>query len=225
MTEPRLLSPTCLFRYSVDCPYQEKLWPVRGAPALGPDALLPSFGELESRRLFAQLFLAWNERGLGVFLQVSGKSKGVWCRDTRAEDSDGLSLWIDTRDSHQVHRASRFCHRFTLLPAGRGDRAEQPVAFLLPINRARELPKPVSPGTIQVESRLLPDGYRLSAFIPADALTGYDPAEHPRLGFSYAVIDREMGWQVLSLGPEYPFMEDPSLWGTLELRRPESGSR
>jgi hypothetical protein len=29
----------------------------------------------------------------------------------------------------------------------------------------------------------------------------------------YTVIDRELGWQTLALGPEYPVMDDPSLWG------------
>jgi hypothetical protein len=61
------------------------------------------------------------------------------------------------------------------------------------------------------------DGYLMQGFIPATAMTGYDPAEHPRLGFYYAVTDRELGWQTFSLGAEYPFQSDPSLWGTLEL--------
>jgi hypothetical protein len=43
--------------------------------------------------------------------------------------------------------------------------------------------------------------------------------DHTRLGFNYAVIDRELGWQTFSLGQEYPIREDPSLWGTLELQQ------
>jgi len=31
------------------------------------------------------------------------------------------------------------------------------------------------------------------------------------------VIDRELGWQTCTMGPEFPFDEDPSLWGSLEL--------
>jgi hypothetical protein len=31
------------------------------------------------------------------------------------------------------------------------------------------------------------------------------------------VIDRELGWQTFNVGPEFPFQDDPSLWGTLEL--------
>lgn len=48
---------------------------------------------------------------------------------------------------------------------------------------------------------------------------GYEPAEHPRLGFTYAVIDRELGEQTFSIGHPMPYDEDPSLWATLELVR------
>jgi hypothetical protein len=59
----------------------------------------------------------------------------------------------------------------------------------------------------------------LEAFIAAAALTGFDPQEHPRLGFNYRIVDRELGEQTLSVGSPMPFQEDPSLWATLELRR------
>ena len=39
-------------------------------------------------------------------------------------------------------------------------------------------------------SQRQPHGYLLDALIPAEALTGFDPHEHPRLGFTYAAIDR-----------------------------------
>ena len=218
MSEP-LLSPAFLFRFATSCRYSAKLWPERRGSELGAEYELPSFGELEGRRRFAELRMAWNETGLAIELRVAGKAQAVWCRDTRVEDSDGLSVWVDTRDAHNIHRASRFCHRFVFLPFGAGTRAEQPVSVLLPINRARELPKPVEPGILRVESSKLKDGYELRAFIPGSAITGFDPAEHPKLGFSYAVIDRELGWQTFSVGPEFPFDEDPSLWGTVELAK------
>lgn len=213
-----LLSPAFLFRFSTVCRHAAKLWPGRSGD-LGNDYALPSFGELEGRRLFANLCMAWNEEGLELQLSVSGKLQPAWCRETRVEDSDGLSVWIDTRDSHNIHRASRFCHRFMFLPFGAGARGDQPVGILLPINRARELPKPIEPRTLRVDSGKLKDGYALRAFVPAAAITGFDPAEHPKLGFSYAVIDRELGWQTFTVGPEFPFVEDPSLWGTIELAR------
>ena len=63
-----------------------------------------------------------------------------------------------------------------------------------------------------------PDGYALEAFIPAEAMTGFEPQEHPRLGFNYAIVDRELGLQTFSVGHPLPYDEDPSLWATLELR-------
>jgi len=184
---------------------------------LTDEHVLPSFGELESRRLFGDLRVAWSEDGLSFSLRVQGKKQTPWCRASRAEDSDGLHVWIDTRDTHNIHRASRFCHRFLFLPFGGGRRRDEPVATLVPINRAREQPKPLGQTVPSVLSEKRVDGYALKAHIPAAAMTGFDASEHPRLGFTYAVIDRELGWQTFTVGPEYPFTEDPSLWGTLEL--------
>jgi hypothetical protein len=50
-------------------------------------------------------------------------------------------------------------------------------------------------------------------------LNGYDPDQNPRLGIYYAVRDAERGEQVLSVGSEFPYCEDPSLWSVLELVR------
>ena len=150
-------------------------------------------------------------------VEVTGKKQKAWCRATRLEDSDGLHVWIDTRDTHNIHRAGRFCHRFALLPAGGGSSESQPIASLLTINRARENPKSVADSTLGIRATIRPGGYTLQAYVPAAALTGFDPQEHPRLGFTYAVVDRELGWQTLTLGPESPIDEDPSLWGSLEL--------
>jgi hypothetical protein len=124
---------------------------------------------------------------------------------------------IDTRNTQSIHRASQFCHRFVFLPQGDGRLLGDPVAQLAEINRAKEQPKPVSPERLKKLSEKRIDGYLMQAFIPADAITGFDPNEHPRLGFSYAVTDREMGWQTFSLDPSFPFLSDPSLWGTLVL--------
>ena len=62
-------------------------------------------------------------------------------------------------------------------------------------------------------------GYHLEAFLTAAGLTGYDPEQNPRLGFYYVVHDQELGNQVLSVGGEFPYAEDPSLWSVLELQR------
>lgn len=217
-----LLAPTFLFRFSARCLYRPSLWSDKGVE-LDEKYVLPCFGELENRPLFADLRGAWSEAGLCFTVRVTGKKQPPWCRPTRLEDSDGLHLWIDTRDTHNIHRASRFCHGFVFMPAGGGRRLDEPLAAPMLINRARENPKPVAEKVLQARSEQRIDGYLLEARIPAAALTGFDPEEHPRLGFSYAVVDRELGWQTFSVGREFPFVEDPSLWGTLELAREAHG--
>jgi hypothetical protein len=215
MNEP-LLASTFLFRFSIPCRRCDSLWPVKGGE-LGAEYALPSFGELEGRPKFADLRIAWSEDGLLFTLRVSGKRQSLWCRSSRIEDSDGLHVWIDTRDTHNIHRASRFCHRFAFLPIGSGAGENQPLGRLLVIHRSREDPKSVADSALRVHAVVDPGAYLLQAYIPAAALTGFDPLEHPRLGFMYAVADRELGWQTLSMGPEFPIDEDPSLWGSLEL--------
>ena len=51
----------------------------------------------------------------------------------------------------------------------------------------------------------------------ADALGGFDPAQFSRLGFTYALLDRELGLQTFSTGPIFPYEENPSCWSELQL--------
>ncbi len=158
-----------------------------------------------------------NEAGLLLSVRVVGKRQLPWCRENRIEDSDGLHVWIDTRDTRNIHRAGRFCHYFVFLPSGGGHRLDEPVGAQLLINRARENARPVPPSAFTVASQRRTDGYSLDIRIPATALTGFDPAEHPRLGFTYALADRELGVFTFACGGEFPYRDDPSLWATLEL--------
>ena len=207
-----------LFRFAAPCLHAEGLSPAKGIN-LAEKYRLPCFAELEGKPSFADVRLAWSETGLALAVRVSGKSQAPWCRDSKIEDSDGVQLWIDTRNTQNIHRAGRFCHRFAFLPAGAGRRFDEPVAALLAINRAKESPREIDRGALLVQSAMTKDGYALAAFIPASALTGFSPADHPAIGFCYAISDRERGVQTFSVGPELPFAEDPSLWGTLDFVR------
>jgi len=214
----QLLPTRFLFRFAAPCRYDAKLG--SGEPhELPARHALPSLSELEGQTPFADVRAGWSEAGVALSVRVEAKKHPSWCRESRLEDSDALQVWIDTRDTHNIHRASRFCHRFIFLPGGAGRSYEQPVADQLLVDRARENANPVRPGQLQVRCEKRIDGYVLAAFIPATALTGFDPADHARLGFTYFVFDRELGQQYFSTGSEFPFASDPSLWGTLELVR------
>lgn len=207
-----LIDPAFLFRFEINLRQTAVRWSDTGLE-LPESHRLPSFGELAGRPVFADVRVGWSADGIAIDVRVSGKRQVPWCRINRADDSDGFQLWIDTRCSPGIHRATQYCHRFLWMPSGAEANRERPVATWLPIHRARSQPKPVPEGSLRVAAVSRHDGYRLSGFVPAAALTGFDPRGQPRLGFYYAVIDRELGWQTFALGPEYPVLEDPSLWG------------
>ena len=214
-----LVPPRFSFRFAVPCQFREPLWNAQG-PGLEEAHRLPDLASLDSGRGQLDLRAAWSEAGLAVAVRVEGKRQAPWCRDARPEDSDSVRIWVDTRDTKNIHRAGRFCHQFVFMPSGSGRGLDEPVAEPLLIHRAREHPKPVRPGVLQVRREKRVDGYVIEALIPAAALTGFDPAENPRLGFMCAILDRELGEQAWCCPPQFPYREDPSLWGTLELVRP-----
>ena len=178
---------------------------------------MPHFGEFESQFQFADMRVGWSEKGVYVTLIVKGRQLPLECRETAIMDSDSIYLWVDTRDTHDVHRATRFCHWFVMLPAGAGAKKTKPVATPVKINRAREVSPAFNRAKVVIESEVSKTGYKLSTMIPAASLNGWDPAEHRNIGFNFMVNDSELGYQTLALGPDMPIEEDPSLWHTLQL--------
>jgi hypothetical protein len=205
------IDPTFLFRFEVDLKQADLEWSSDGLK-LPEHCRLPSFGALGERRVFADVRIGWSKAGIGLQVLVNGKRQVPWCRETRLDESDGFHFWIDTRCSPNIHRATQYCHRFLFMPAGGGPRRERAVASWVEIHRARGNPKPVPRESLSIKAFPRHDGYEINGLIPASALTGFDPAALGRVGIYYAVIDREFGWQTLSVGPEYPVTEDPSLW-------------
>lgn len=178
---------------------------------------LDNFAAMEGRRNFADVRVAWNLTGIGVQIEVKGKEQAPQGDASRPRGSDGATLWLDTRDARTSHRASRYCHQFHLLAAGGGPERDEPVFAQTAIHRALQDAPLVSPGAVPFRSISRRGGYLLEAFLSADVLNGYDPEQNPRLGIFYVVRDTELGEQVLSVGAEFPYWEDPSLWSVLEL--------
>ena len=216
-----LLAPRFLFRFSIPIKHKKPLWSNTGA-RLDESYRLPDLAALDAGTAsrepsFADVRMAWDMTGVAIDVHVEGKQQPLWCRESRLEDSDGLVVWIDTRATHNIHRASKFCHSFVFLPAGGGRKSDEALADQLLINRARENARPIRPRELQAVSKITKTGYKLSTFMPAVALGGYDPTNHRSLGFTYAVIDRELGLSTFANGPAFPYNEDPSCWATLEL--------
>lgn len=204
-----------LFQYRIPC--RRYTGDPKQRLSLDESYQLPHLGGFERQTPFADLRLAWDPQGIWIWMQVQGKKQSLWCRQTELLESDGLQIWIDTRNTHNVHRATKFCHWFVLLPAGGGKQNEAAVSAMLKINRSREDSPTINRQRVMISSQVLKNGYQLEAFIPGKTLHGWDTDEHQQLGFNYAVTDRELGWQTLAMGPELPIQEDPSLWQTLRL--------
>ncbi|MBX3423842.1 MAG: hypothetical protein KF752_19980 [Pirellulaceae bacterium] len=183
---------------------------------LPDEAIVPCLSqELGGGNRFAQVRVAVGTNAMFFQVDVQGKTTLPWCRDSRLEDSDGLHLWIDTRPSREIHRATRFCHRFGLLPLGRGPKADLPYFGWTSINRARAN-SPMPPDELMsIRSRVADGKYRIVAALHFDALHGLNLEDFPTIGFYFAVQDRELGMHCLTHRLEAAVTENPSLWTEL----------
>ncbi len=210
-----------LFRISYSCPYVGDMPEVEGDDLLGLPAKcrLENFTAMDGRSNFADVRVAWNESGLGFQVEVAGKENLPQGDASRPRQADGVTLWIDTRDARTSHRATRYCHQFHLLPTGGGSEHDEPVLLQARINRAlQDAPNNLN-SSVPFRSARKGSGYKIEVFLPTAVLNGYDPEQNPRLGIYYAVHDAELGDQVLSVGSDFPYADDPSLWSVLELVR------
>lgn len=183
---------------------------------------LPELGSMDGAPPFANVWACWNETGLAIACRVAGKTRALRCDPKRFWTSDHLRLCTDMRDARSNKRATRFCQQFHFLPIGGGVGGKKAVAGASKIKRAREDAPTIPAGRIQVASRVSGTGYTLEAFIPRECLSGFDPVEHPRIGFYYILEDSELGQQYLTVGDDLYWYVDPSTWATAVLT-PGSG--
>src|SRR4029077_6804481 len=74
---------------------------------------------LENSPRWAEVRLGWNNQGLGITV-LSDAGSPQQLTERRPEGFAVAQFWIDTRDSRNVSRATRFCHRF-VVRIDRGD--------------------------------------------------------------------------------------------------------
>ncbi len=209
-----------LFDFSFALAYRAKLPKIDGELKNWTDAeRLPSLGELDNQEDFAQLWACWNDDGLAIACSVFKKRQRLRCDPKRYWEGDNLRLCLDMRDTRNIRRATRFCQQFYFLPTGGGRSKKEPVAGVGRLQRAREDAPKVPTEDIQVASSVSATGYKLEAVIPAHCLGGFDPAEHPRIGFYYLVEDGDHGQQCLTVGDDLSWNIDPSTWATARLER------
>jgi hypothetical protein len=217
MTAP-LLPQAFWFRLAIPCRRIDGLPRPRGRLLDLPEACaLPGTAALEGKVPWAEVRVAWNPGGLAVAVEAKRRAGAI---GPDPEASEGVEVWVDTRDTRTIHRASRFCHRFAAVLAARG-RGAGPLEVTVsrrPIARALAEPPAGRAGAIAARAEPLRGAWRLELFLPAEALHGFDPETNRRLGFGYRVSGPDGEDQFLGVGREFPVGEDPSLWSTLELR-------
>jgi hypothetical protein len=208
-----------LFRFEFPLRY-------RPAPTIDGDLtdwsdefLLPYLGQLDRQPAFGKLWMAWNEAGLYLACEVDGRASPFRCDPQQYWKGDNLRLCTDMRDIRDIKRASRFCQQFYFLPAGGGRNGKSPVAGAAKVPRAAENAPAVSDTLLRIAGKRTTRGYTLEAHIPADALSGFDPDEHRRIGIYTMLEDIELGQQFLTVGDDLNWNIDPSTWVTAVLTK------
>lgn len=181
--------------------------------------LLPDFGRIDGQTAIGRLYMGWNETGLFVAAEVNGRSQPFRCNPTQFWKGDNLRICTDMRDTRDIKRGSRHCQQFYFLPTGGESDGRTPLAGAARVPRATEA-APIAPaGSLQVAGRRTGSGYTLEGHIPASALYGFDPAEHPRIGLYVRIEDIELGAQFLTVDDDLYWWVDPSTWPTAVLTR------
>jgi len=209
-----LVPNVLLFRLEYPIHFVDQI-KVDGNLSAWPDETkLAGFAALEGVESFADVYAAWNNDGLYLGVDVQGRSAPFQCKPSQFWKGDNVRLCTDMRNTRDIKRASRYCQQFYFLPSGSGKDENQPVAGASRIHRATEhAPIPadelLSVACVKTKTR-----YTLEAHVHADALHGWDPNEHPRIGLFIMVEDTELGQQPLTVGDELNWHIDPSMWAT-----------
>jgi hypothetical protein len=182
---------------------------------LGQEFAMPALSSLSGGKEFAKVYLAWT--GTGFYFQAvlkSDKRRSLASEANNFSRTAHISLYLDTRWSPGVHRATSFCHRFDffLKRPTESEPTQRGHGELVSIQRARASPTEVHPSQISVVSIYQPGGYDIKAYLPSATLTGFAPDEYQDFGIYYTLNDPVFGTQIMARTLQSPYFEDPSVW-------------
>ncbi len=187
-------------------------------PTLGPPwilkkrHLLPDTSELLAEENFISCFLGWNKEGMACEVHVDRPFKDCYFPYFRQGDS--IELFIDTRDLKTAKFATRFCHHFIFLPKAVEEIQAQEVTQF----RTEDSHPLCDANLLKCETDFQAKKYKITIFIPAECLFGYDPGAFDRIGFTYRV-NREGGGPCHFSVSSHSFSieKHPSLWASFKL--------
>ena len=216
MSSTPLLPQPFWFRVAHSCRRVEAMPRVKGRLLDLPESCtLLDQGALGGKPGWVVARAAWNDKGLGLAFTVS-RPAGSSFR-VNAKVLPLVQIWVDTRDTRTVHRATRFCHKFEIKLFPIGTRDFTVIVASVKIPRALADPPQTHAGAIRTWTERVPREWTLEIFLPADALAGFDPESNRRFGLAYQVTDPDQGDHFSGVNREFPVGEDPSLWATLTL--------
>lgn len=207
-----------LFRYEIPIQRMDPPPRIDGDVSNWPDAgRLPPLHEIDGRTAFADVWFGWHDSGLYLAVRVAGKKRPLRCDANKFWTADNIRLMTDMRDARDIRRATRFCQQFYFLPTGGGKDGSAAMGGSHKIQRAQANAPLVPAGRIKVASKFTKTGYALTAHVPGEALVGFNPADHPRIGFYVMIEDSELGRQFLTVDDDLCWYFDPSTWVTGKL--------
>src|SRR5689334_9071075 len=106
MSSNALIPQAFWFRLSVACPLIADLPRTKGRLLELPESCrVPALSRLEGKEPWADVRVAWNPQGLAVSVEASGRRDPLVLED-RLPGADGFQVWVDTRDTRNVARAT-----------------------------------------------------------------------------------------------------------------------
>lgn len=176
--------------------------------------MLPALVEVEDEAPLADVYAGWSPEGMHFLFDVPERTTPLSCDPKQWYKKDGLRICIDTRDTRDARRQTRFCSFFYALPVGGGSQRRAAVVGVHKMSHAKEAPPPVDVSAIDVATSVRKRGYTIEVAIPASCMNGWDPEQHARIGLFYKLKDIQLGSQHLSATDELGWNADPSTWAT-----------
>lgn len=209
------LPPRAFFRFELPIHYSAKGMPCDGTlRKWTPKYQLPALAEVDGAEPFADVYAAWNDDHLYFAVDVPQRTTKLRCDPQAWWKGDGIRLCIDTRDTRDNKRATRYCHFIYVLPSGGGSDKQAPIVGQHRMSRSKEPPPAIDTSKIPVAAHIQRNRYAIEVAIPGQCLSGWQPSEHPRIGIFYKVKDLQHGPQHLSATDELGWNVDPSSWAT-----------
>lgn len=198
------------------CPRRETLWP-SSQSQLDERCRLPNMAGISGVPDIMELFVAWNPNGLAIraslpVLDLHGGAPQHGLKTATASIFGSPLVLLDRAIGPGVIVAGS--HSFQREVA----HGHTAVAAAAVIPRTSEPASLLENDSVMIDSAESPNGWRIDAWMTAEALFGWDPTENPRIGFFAAVVDRQLGHIPYAGAPDLPWESDPSLWCELDLK-------